>query len=50
MNTIFYRCPRYSVRSVHSRPLLLKFLDIFWRLASTLLLHTAKIDLDTVHD
>ena len=28
MNTISHRCPRYSVRSVHSRPLLEKFLDI----------------------
>ena len=29
MNTMFHRCPRYSVRSVHLRPLLLeKFLDI----------------------
>ena len=29
MDTIFHRCPRYSVRSVHLRPLLEKFLDIF---------------------
>ena len=29
MNTIFHRCSRYSVRSVHLRPLLEKFLDIF---------------------
>ena len=29
MNTMFHRCPRYSVRSVHLRPLLLEnFLDI----------------------
>ena len=28
MNTISHRCPRYSVRSVHSRPLLEKILDI----------------------
>ena len=28
MNTISHRCPRYSVRSVHSRPLLENFLDI----------------------
>ena len=28
MNTMFHRCPRYSVRSVHLRPLLENFLDI----------------------
>ena len=28
MNTIFHRCPHYSVRSVHLRPVLENFLDI----------------------
>ena len=49
MNTIFHRCPHYSVRSVHLRPVLENFLDIL-RLASTSLLHTANVDLDTEHE
>ena len=50
MNTMFHRCPRYSVRSVHLRPLLLENFLTFWRLAGTALLHTANVDLDTVHE
>ena len=49
MNTIFHRCSHYSVRSVHLRPVLENFLDIFV-LAGTSLLHTANVDLDTVHE